>query len=576
MIIVGRRRINYGAIDPLVSREIFIREALVEGDYHSKGDFQNKNRKLIAEVAKLEAKLRRCDILVDTEVLFRFYDERIPADVVNGAGFEKWRVNKERSAPDWLLLTRDYLMRYDAEQVTEAHYPDRILWDGLTLPLSYHFVPGDENDGVTVTVPVQALRLLPRYRFEWLVPGMLYDKAVALVRALPKALRKNFVPVPDFVRGALEAMAVCDEPLTNRLGQQLTRMAGVLIPDDAWNLGAIDHHFLMNFKVLDEYGQLLGQGRDLVALKVKFAQQAETSIRNLSSDNLEQVGLKDWSCGELPVEITRNYNGLTLTMYPALVDQKESVAVRLFENQAKAAKENTMGLVRLLRFRMQSQLKFALSKMPKWKEAQLLSTHILNRNLLEDDVQNLLILEAFLDSQTRPTDKQAFDHLVDQHKSRLVPLAESLDGLLNQLFRLAHHLAKQLKGKNISLDRALSMADVKQQIARLLKPGFMQEAGLEWLNHYPRYMKAIDLRLEKLPAQVNKDRAWTEELASLQKSYEARLASHNQHQLVDDKLTQYYWMLEEYRVSLFAQQLGTRFPVSDKRLKKLWKEVQII
>ncbi len=575
LIVVGRRRMNYGAIDPVVSREIFIREALVEGHYESKGKFQAHNNALIAEVDELEAKARRRDIMVDPETLYAFYDERIPEGIVNGAGFEKWRREAERADPEQLLLTREYLMRHDADQVTEVRYPDRFRWEGLELPLSYHFVPGDADDGVTLTVPVQALRLLPKHRLEWLVPGMLFDKCVAMVRALPKAIRKNFVPVPDFVKGALEAISICDEPLAEKLGKQLTRMAGVPIPDDAWSTENLDDHHLINFRVVDEHGKLLGQGRDLTKLRERFASQAEASIRNLSSDGLEQEGLTDWSCGELPREITRNYSGLVLKVYPALIDQTDSVAVKLLESPSLAEKESRKGLVRLIRIRLASQLKFAISKMSRLKETKLLATNLVNHKVLEDDLQGFLVSQAFLaDKDYRPANKADFDALIEQYKGDLVPLAEKVDPLLNEIFRLAQPITRKLKGKNIPFDRAYSMADIKQHLNRLLSNGFIQEAGTEWLSHFPRYLKAMELRLEKLPAQVNRDRAWTEELGSLQQGYTNRLESHQKHKLVDDNLTLYRWMLEEYRVSLFAQQLGTRFPVSDKRLRKLWQEVQ--
>ena len=265
LIVVGRRRVNYGPVDPVVAREIFIREALVEGHYESRGAFQKHNLDLIGEVDELEAKSRRRDILVDPETLYAFYDERLPDYISNGATFEKWRKGAEHKQPKLLYLTKEYLMRHDAEQVTENRYPDRFKWEGLELPLSYHFAPGETDDGVTLTLPVQALCLLPKHRMEWLVPGMLYDKCVAMVRALPKPVRKNFVPVPGFVKGAMEALTACDEPLTEMLGRQLTRMSGVRIADDAWNVDNLDPHFFMNYRVLDDDGNLLGQGRDLIS-----------------------------------------------------------------------------------------------------------------------------------------------------------------------------------------------------------------------------------------------------------------------------------------------------------------------
>ncbi|WP_281177683.1 ATP-dependent RNA helicase HrpA [Endozoicomonas arenosclerae] len=574
LIIVGRRRVGYGAIDPAVSREIFIREALVEGHYHSQGKFQSHNLSLIQEVDELEAKSRRRDILVDPETLYQFYDEKLPANIHNGSGFEKWRKGAEREDSQLLYLTKEYLMRHDAGEVTENKYPDRFRWEGLELPLSYHFEPGALDDGVTLTLPVQALRLLPKHRLEWLVPGMLYDKCVALVRALPKAVRKNFVPVPDYVRGAMDSMSICDEPLTDILGHHLHRMSGIRILEEHWDTGDLPDHLKMNFRLIDENGKVLGQGRDLVKLKEKFGRESEDSMRRLTDSSLEQEGLKDWSCGELPEEITRKVGGLVLKTYPALVDQKSAVAVKLFEDRAMAEATHRMGLTRLLQFKLSSQLKFALSKMKHLKQVKLLTTGIMQARALEEDLQAFLISEVFVhDPADWPRNEAAFKALIEERKGHLVPFAEEMDSLLFDIFQKAHNVSKQLKGK-ISFDRAFSLSDIKQHLVQLIYPGFLCDAGIEWLRHYPRFLEGIEVRQEKLPAQVNKDRAWSEELGNLYKAWEKRKAIHEKHKIVDENLMLYRWMLEEYRVSLFAQKLGTRFPASEKRLRKLWQEVQ--
>ncbi|WP_422488999.1 ATP-dependent RNA helicase HrpA [Endozoicomonas sp. ALE010] len=576
LIIVGRRRVNYGLIDPVVAREIFIREALVEGHFDSKGAFQKHNLALIDEVDELEAKSRRRDILVDSDTLYHFYDALIPADICNGAGFEQWRKGAERQKPDLLHLTKEYLMQHEAEHITVNRYPDRFRWEGLELPLSYHFAPGETDDGVTLTVPVEALRLLPRHRLEWLVPGMLFDKCVALVRSMPKPVRKNFVPVPDFVNGALESLSACDEPLTDMLGRQLTRMSGVRILEEHWNTDSLDGHLLMNIRVVNEDGDVIGQGRDLNQLRQQFSDHVQDTIRKLAKSHLEQEGLLDWTCGELPHEITRKAGGLVLKSYPALVDQRDSVAVQLFESPAMADFENRKGLTRLLRIRLSTQLKFALSKMARVKETLLLATNLVHQSQLEDDLQSLIISGVYLnDDNGLPRNRESFLALLERHKGDIVPFAEKIDPIVNEIFRIAQGVSRQLKGK-ISFDRALSLADIKQHLQRLLRPGFMADAGREWLSHYPRYFRGIEARLEKLPAQVNKDRAWTEELAVLQQKYEKRLDAHLQQKIVDPNLQLFYWMIEEYRVSLFAQQLGTRFPVSDKRLRKLWEQVEDI
>ena len=276
----------------------------------------------------------------------------------------------------------------------------------------------------------------------------------------------------------------------------------------------------------------------------------------------------------MPQEITRKVGGLVLKTYPALVDQKNSVAVKLFEDQGMAANEHRKGLTRLFRFKLSNQLKFALGKMKSLAQVKLLTTGIVQARALEDDLQNFLIAEVFVrTAEEWPKNQAGFQALVDQRKGNLVPFAEDIDKLLLEIFKTAHSVSKNLKGK-ISFDRAFSLADIKAHLGQLIYAGFMQDAGTEWLRHYPRFLKGIELRQEKLPAQINKDRAWTEELTLLYQGWEKRRDIHQKHKLVDEKLMLYRWMLEEYRVSLFAQQLGTRFPVSAKRLRKLWEEIQ--
>ena len=274
--------------------------------------------------------------------------------------------------------------------------------------------------------------------------------------------------------------------------------------------------------------------------------------------------------------MTRKAGGLLLKSYPALVDQRDSVGVQLFENPALASVEHRKGLTRLLRIKLSTQLKFALSKMMRLKETRLLATNLVNQSQLDDDLQNLIIGGVYLrDDVALPRNRQAFQILLEQYKGDIVPMAEKLDPIVYEIFRTAQSVSRQLKGK-IGFDRALSLADIKQHLQRLLRPGFMAAAGMEWLSHYPRYCQALEVRLEKLPAQVHRDRAWTEELTALQQRFDKRQEIHNQHRIVDSKLQLFFWMMEEYRVSLFAQQLGTRFPVSDKRLRKLWDEVEDI
>lgn len=576
MIIVPRRRVHYGPLDAAVSREIFIREALVEGHFKTHAAFQKHNLALLEEVDQLEAKSRRRDILVDSETLFQFYDNLLPEDVYNGAGFESWRKKAEQASPQLLFLTKEYLMRQSASHVTENKYPASLLWEGLEYPLSYHFEPGAIDDGVTITVPVAAIKLLPKHRLEWLVPGMIFDKCVALVRSLPKTTRKNFVPVPDYVEGALESLQACDEPLTEQLARQLLRMSGVRILEEQWQLDQLLPHLLMNIKVVDEKGKVLGQGRDQKALQQQFSSLAGEVTRQLEKSPLEQEGLLEFPQVELPEVLTRKAGGLTITSYPALIDDGSNVSVMLFDSLPAATAAHQHGVIRLIRMKVSSQLKFALSKMPKWSQTKLLTTGVINVKALEDDLQNFIVQWVYIsEGEPLPRDEDAFNKLMEGGKAKIVPAAEKIDAVLFESFTLAQNVQKRLKGK-ISFDQALALTDIKAQLARLFAPGFLLKAGQGWFTQYPRYLKAVEMRLDKLGQQINKDRVWTEELGIWQQKYDKRLEAHEKFAIVDEQLVLFYWMLEEYRVSLFAQQLGVKFPVSDKRLKKQWAEVEDI
>ncbi len=573
LVIVARRKVNYGAIDPVISRELFIRQGLVEGGYESQAGFYAHNNSLIAEVEDLEAKSRRQDILVDPETLFAFYDERIPEGICNGSSFEKWRKTAERDNAQLLYLTKDYLMQHDAAHITEAQYPDRLKWQGLALPLSYHFAPGETDDGVTVSVPVSLLPQLPRDRLEWLVPGMLPDKVIALIRSLPKQVRKHFVPVPDYARAALEALNPCDEPLTLLLGEKLFRMTGNRIPEDAWDAGKLDDHFRMNIRVLDDDGKMLGQGRDLSKLREQFADQAREGLRDKTDRDMEREGLTSWSFGDLPAEMQRQRGGLLFRSYPGLVDDKTSVALRLFDNPQLAQQQTRLGLARLIQLALPEQMKFMAKQLKHFNRITLLAVNAVDKASLMDDIQLAVINQVYLqDTAIWPRDETSFNKLVDQGRSELMSVAEDMERMLLAIFEKFNAISRQLKGK-ISFQLALSMADIKQQLSGLIYRGFLSQTPWEWLQQYSRYLTAIEMRLEKLVANSNRDRVETDRLQGWREAWEARRAALDKQHVVDENLWLYRWMLEEYRVSVFAQTLKTRMPVSEKRLRKVWEEI---
>ncbi|WP_281645518.1 ATP-dependent RNA helicase HrpA [Parendozoicomonas sp. Alg238-R29] len=575
LVIYSRRKVHYGTIDSVVSRELLIREGLVAGHYTSRAPFFAHNQQQISEVEELEAKSRRQDILADPETLFAFYNDRIPADVVNGAGFESWRKKAEKDDPKILFLTKEYLMQHDAAHVTVNQYPDRLKHEGMELPLTYHFSPGDEDDGVSISVPVSLLQQLPKQRLEWLVPGMLEEKVVALIRSLPKQVRKNFVPVPDYTKAAMDGLNACDESLTELLGVKLFRMSGVRIPEDAWKPETLDDHFLMNIRVLDDDGRLLGQGRVFSELREKFADKAQSSLRDMTNKGMEQTGITSWTLGELPEIVRQTRGGLLFRSFPALVDDKDSVSLRLFDNPDMAREEMVWGMARLMRLSLAEQVRFMLKQMKNLNRITVLAVNSVPKAALLEDIELFTIRYVFLNDESQwPRNENGFRTLIAHHKADLVPFAEKLDKLLLDIFTRNNAIQKRLKGK-LSFQVALSMSDIQAQLSHLIFKGFLRQTPLDWLEQFPRYLAAVEQRLDKLGANFNRDRVQTDELQHLQDAWNARREALAKQKIVDASLWEYRWMLEEYRVSLFAQSLKTRMPVSDKRLRKVWEKVAV-
>ncbi|WP_325167613.1 ATP-dependent RNA helicase HrpA [Zooshikella ganghwensis] len=574
LIVVPRRKIDYRKIDPVVARQLFIRGALVEGNFTTQGDFFEYNQLQIDAVENLEAKARRRDILVDEEVLYQFYDERIPHHIADARSFERWRKTQEKKDPDYLLLTQEYLMRHEAEHITAEQYPDQFAWQGVHYPLSYHFDPTADDDGVTLQVPVAALPQLPRNRLQWLVPGLIEEKCTALIRGLPKAVRKNFVPVPDFVNAALEAISPDDTPLTEKLGEQLRKMTGIRVSEEEWQQVKLAAHLQMNIHVVDEQGRSLGQGRDLQALLQQFADVAEASLKQLSNHGLERNGITQWNFDYLPEEITQQQQGLVIRGYPALVDEKNSVALKVFATEDKAKAEHHRGVTRLALLALPSQqLKYLRTQMPQLKQVALWGVNVYPKSLLEEDIIWLAVNTLLHDEETEPPRNEAdFLVLIEKLRGNLASLVSEITALLVDVFSRYHAINKQLKGR-ISLAVARSLADIKFQLQQLVYRGCLRDVPLCWLRHYPRYLDAILQRLDKLGGQIPRDNAHTEELTQLWEAYQQRASALQGASLACPHLQLYRWLLEEYRVSLFAQSLKTSVPISAKRLRKQWELV---
>lgn len=574
LIVVGRRAVHYGPIEPVLSRELFIREGLVRGEIQSRARCLKANSELLDQLDELEAKARRRDILADEETLFAFYDARIPAEIHQTATFDSWYKINSSKDPQLLIMREEDVLAREANEVTAAHYPDKLQLGELQLPLTYHFEPNHLRDGVTLRVPAPLLPQLPPERLEWLVPGVLEAKCVALVRELPKALRKNFVPVPDFIKAALARINFAEGSLPAALGRELQRMTGVRVPDEAWIEAAqqLDSHLRMNLEVVDATGKFLGEGRDLAELTARFAEASQAALAIPQKQAQQPVQAKAFA--EVAASTQHKIAGLSMTVFPALVEEAGVVKEERFSTAAEADFQHRRALQRLLLQQLAEPAKFLRGKLPGLTELGLLYRDMGRVDALVEDILLASLDSCILDGvEPLPRDGAALAALAEQKRGAWTEHAERLAKLTLDILKLWHALQKRFKGK-IDLAQAVALNDIKLQLSNLVYPGFVRETPAEWLKELPRYLKAVEQRFDKLAGQLQKDRVWSGELNACWAQYQARLSKHRQEGKRDPQLVLYRWMLEEYRVSLFAQQLGTKLPVSDKRVSKQWSLVE--
>ena len=564
--------VHYGPIDPVVSRELMLREGLVSGRWRSPPGFLRHNLALVDEIADLEARIRRRDILVDEEALYRFYDERIPTDLFTAAALVRW-VRRHEGADARLRASRDLLLANDPGATVGELFPDFIEWEGVAYPLSYEFDPGGERDGVSVTVPVALMNRVPRHRFEWLVPGLLREKCVALLRALPKATRKHFVPAPDVVDALLPGLTPDDVPLREALARALSGRGSVRVSAYDWPDDCLEPFYEANIKVVDERGALLGEGRDLEVLVARFRDQTAREVTASGDSGPRRQGLLRWDFGELPRQWQFTQSGMEIVAYPALVDAGDSAAIELFDYAKEARRSHRRGLSRLLQLGLSRPVKQLRKQLLRGNENQLmLAASGLEREALVEDLLAAIVLNA---SELRDMDcrhENEFISALDQCNRRIVRVAQEMEQVVINTLRPLTSLQPQLSRQAAKWPSAIN--DVQQQLADLLRPGFLVETPQASLAQFPRFMKAVSVRVERLAAQPQKDAQCQSLLETLRAPLEEE-RRRNPGLLLDSNAAARYWlMLQEFRVSLFAQHLGTSQPVSEKRLKRQWERVK--
>lgn len=566
LIITPRRKVNFGPIDPSQSREIFIRSALVNGEYQSQAPFFRHNLELIADVAELEHKSRRQDILVDEEVLYAFYDELLPEGIYSGAQFEQWRKQYEREHPRGLFLEKENLMRHAAQEVTELRFPDELQLGALRLPLSYHFEPGHPQDGVTLNVPVALLNQLDETPLAWLVPGMIEEKLTQLIRSLPKSLRRHFVPAPDFAKAALDAMDYRQGDLLEALARQLQRMQGAPFDRQALDPSGLAQHLRMNIRVVDESGKTLAMDRELGALQERFRTQASDRFSTaLPNSGLERSGISEWDFGELPATVDIRLHGQTLHGYPALVDEGDSVAIQVMDTASSAQQAHAQGLVRLLALQLRDKIKYLRKQGPITQQSCLHYVEVDSCEQLREDFIEALLQQVCLEDGSEIRTASDFGVRLNGVRNGLLRQANRLGDLVEEILARYHRLGLRLYEAN-SPAWEDAVADMQEQLDNLIYAGFLRETPVQWLQQYPRYLKAMEARLVRLQGNVDKD---AQKMAEVRQHFEYYLARYEQGDAEPGKLDEYRWYIEEYRVSQFAQELKTVVSVSGKRLQQM-------
>jgi ATP-dependent helicase HrpA len=561
------RLVSYGSVDKPLARELFIRHALVYGEWHTRQRFMARNRELLDEVVELEHRARRRDILVDEHTLFDFYDARVGADVVSGAHFDTWWKQARREDPELLTFDPAMLVNETASTVTEEAYPDQWREGDLTLPLSYQFEPGAARDGVTVDVPVATLNQVEPSPFTWQVPGLRHELVTALIRSLPKQLRVNFVPAPNYASDFLAAVSPGEEPLLDALERFLRGSTGVVVPRDAWDWTKVPGHLRPTFRVKGEDGSVVAEGKDLDALKAPLRPKFAEAMAEAASDSgLDVTGEKTWTFGTIERTFTQTRAGHEVRGFPALVDEGTTVGLRVFGSAAEQQASHRRGLRRLLVLALPSPARAIADGLSNAEKLGLAGAPYPSVPALLDDCV-VAAVDALVERHGPAWDEQTYDALLAAVRPDLADTTRLVVHDVIRTLAVWRDVDKALSG-SADLPLLPALADMKAQVGRLVHRGFVSDVGAAQLRHLPRYLGAVLTRRERLAASLGKDRLLMDQVAHLQEAYLHRLDA-----LPDDRppsagLVAVRWMLEEYRVSLWDQARGTAQPVSDTRIRK--------
>lgn len=570
--VVTQRPVNFGQIDPVASREIFIRSGLIEGEYTGKDKGLAHNRKLIKEVESIEDRTRRRDVLVDDEVIYNLYNKTIPAHIVSGASFEKWRKRCSESEKQSFLFSKDELANDNAESFDPGLFPEHLENNGIRFPLSYHFNPGSTEDGVNISVPLNAIKQLTVDRLEKLVPGLLREKCIHLIKNLPRTIRKHFVPVPDVVDKILPKIESSELPLLEALSNELRVVSGQAVPIESWNVEQLDKHLRFNIKVLDDKGRVIKQGRDLVNISQSLEDKIDQSALRSPSDKADNERYKAWSFGDVPESVVVKQAGIEMKQYPAIKDCESHVVIQMYSDPVQAESISRIGVSRLLSFRLQGLISQFKKTINNYDKLGLLYAPVGRAKVLYDDFIMASIRHHFVDD-VLPRNEAEFDSMYDRGRIDFIDESERFADLVFRILQQYHEVMKKLKGK-MNLALAVPMNDLQFQLNHLVYDKFLQMTAHKQLESYPRYLNACVIRHEKMARDMANERRFVPQLNAWWDQYQTRKKQLEAQGLLCVNLEHFRWLLEEQRVSWYAQKLGTNEPVSEKRLNKVWETVR--
>lgn len=570
LVVIPRRKVSYARLEPACCREIFIRQALVPGRLETNADlrFQKHNLNLIAELEQLEHRSRRQDVVAGDQELFDYFDQHIPPDVSTASQFAGWYEQAKRVDPDILCLRREQLLRRSVDHINKERFPDHLTYKGNRLRCRYHFEPGHPNDGVTVSVPLALLKQMQPEPLTWLVPGLLLEKIICLIKGLPKSKRKNFAPAPDYAERCLHLVDQNADSLTAALSKALKTLTGVSVAEEDWRQSSLPPHLKVNFEVLDASGRPVAYGRDLAALNGELAHAPALDAGAKVESALERNGITSWEFGDLPRSMPLRAEGAILTGYPALVDAGESVAIKVLDDREQARQFHHQGVNRLLLLQLPQHARQLRKRTPLLNRMCLKFAAIAPCDVLHEDLVAAALDEVFSKSGHTQSDvrgQAVFNKVMAAAKSSLISVFNEIVATVDGILSLYNSCKIELGGVNPE-----TAVDIEHQLNALIYKGFVQRTGLLRLKHLPRYLQAVVIRIERARRSPAKD-ADAMALIAPHWSRLQHMLSHPDEN--GERFWEYRWLLEEYRVSLFAQELKTAAPVSDKRLHRKWLEL---